>query len=266
MSHEPNSPENHSADNEHSQLLDSVSARANRAHWDGDAQDYHDRHRSYLDGFYWCPEMLSEAEARLLGDVAMKSVLEVGCGSAPCSAWLRQEFPDAFVTAMDLSMVMLKKSDGTVPLSQANALALPYADESFDTVFSAFGAIPFVRDITALFTEVARVLTPGGQFVYAVNHPMRWIFPDDPGEAGLQASIPYFEREYLETNDNNVVTYAEFQHTISDHINALSDAEFTITGCHEPEWPEDLTENWGQWSPLRGRLFPGSIIFSARKS
>ena len=29
--------------------------------------------------------------------------------------------------------------------------------------------------------EVARVLRPGGRWVFAVNHPMRWIFPDDPG-------------------------------------------------------------------------------------
>lgn len=249
----------------YAQILDSASARANRFHWDADAHEYHERHRTYLEGFYWCPEMLSEKDARLLGDVSNTAVLEVGCGSAPCSAWLANEYPLGFVTAMDISAGMLRESTSSVPLVQANALQLPFLSESFDTAFSAFGAIPFVSDITALLTEIARVLKPGGRFIYATNHPMRWVFPDDPGETGLQASIPYFDREYLEVDDNNTITYAEFQHTIADHLNAIAAAGLTVTGCHEPEWPDHLTENWGQWSPLRGKIFPGTIIFSTRK-
>jgi hypothetical protein len=33
----------------------------------------------------------------------------------------------------------------------------------------------------------------------------------------------------------------------------------------EPEWPEDLDKVWGQWSPLRGTLFPGTAIFCCRR-
>jgi hypothetical protein len=29
----------------------------------------------------------------------------------------------------------------------------------------------------------------------------------------------------------------------------------------EPEWPEGRERIWGQWSPLRGALFPGTAIF-----
>ena len=32
----------------------------------------------------------------------------------------------------------------------------------------------------------------------------------------------------------------------------------------EPEWPRDLTTTWGQWSPERGEIFPGTIIFVCR--
>ena len=59
---------------------------ANRQFWDDDAARYHADHAAYLSSFYWCPEMLHESEARLLGDLAGRSVLEIGCGSAPCSA------------------------------------------------------------------------------------------------------------------------------------------------------------------------------------
>lgn len=249
---------------QHVNLQSPASSRANRAFWDDDAESYHARHKNYLDGFYWSPEMLSEEHAQLLGDVSGQSVLEIGCGSAPCATWLTEKAPAArLVTGIDLSMGMLSQSAKNVPLVQADALRLPFCNESFDQVFSAFGAIPFIEDLTLLFAEIRRVLTPGGRLTYSCNHPMRWVFPDDPGEAGLVAEIPYFERRYEEVDASGEVSYAEFQHTIGDHVAALANNQFHITKVLEPEWPEGLEENWGQWSPLRGRIFPGTIIFQA---
>ena len=37
-----------------------------------------------------------------------------------------------------------------------------------------------------------------------------------------------------------------------------------VSGCVdllEPAWPEDLEATWGQWSRLRGEIFPGTAIF-----
>lgn len=238
-------------------------ARANRSWWDSDASRYHAEHATYLDGFHWCPEMLAEADARLLGDVSNASVLELGGGSAPCSRWLAQDGV-GFITSLDISREMLRHAGGgDVALVQADAQALPYRDSTFDVVFSVFGALPFVPDIDAVLTDVARVLRPGGRLVFSVNHPMRWIFPDDPGPAGLLAAIPYFEREYVETDADGTVTYAEFHRTLGDWVRALVGAGFVLDDLIEPEWPEELTETWGQWSPLRGRVFPGSAIFVA---
>ena len=33
----------------------------------------------------------------------------------------------------------------------------------------------------------------------------------------------------------------------------------------EPEWPEDHDRSWGQWSPLRGAIFPGTAIYVCHK-
>lgn len=236
-------------------------ASANRSWWDLDAADYHDRHPGYLDGFHWCPEMLSEADARLLGDVRDLDVLEIGCGSAPCSSWLARDGV-GFVTAFDLSLGMLRHADGAVPLVQADAQSLPYLDDSFDVAFSAFGALPFVPDVTPVLADVARVLRPGGRLVFSVTHPMRWIFPDDPQE--FEARISYFDREYVETDDAGRVTYAEFHRTFGDWVRALVAAGFVLLDVLEPEWPDSLTETWGQWSPERGEIFPGTAIFIAQ--
>jgi SAM-dependent methyltransferase len=249
------------------------SVAANSAWWDADADDYHVEHGDFLGvaDFVWCPESLREADARLLGDVEGKDVLEVGCGSAPCSRWLAIQ--GARVTAFDLSAGMLRYAAAAgeatgidLPLVRANAERLPFASESFDIACSAFGAIPFVTDLAGTFREVARVLRPGGSWVFAVTHPMRWIFPDDPGPNGLRVTGSYFDRTpYVEVDADGHATYVEYHRTLGDFVRALAAAGLTITDLVEPEWPEELTEVWGQWSPLRGDLFPGTAIFLTRR-
>lgn len=221
--------------------------------------------------FVWCPERLREAEAGLLGPVAGRQVLEVGCGAAMCARWLATQ--GARVTAMDLSAGMLRharagaESTGvTVPLVQADAEALPFADGAFDLACSAFGAVPFVADSGRVMAEVARVLRPGGRWVFAVTHPLRWVFPDDPGPDGLLAQIPYFDRTpYVEVDAAGAATYVEHHRTLGDRIREIVAAGLVLTDLVEPEWPDDLHEEWGQWSPLRGRIVPGTAIYVCDK-
>lgn len=242
----------------------STAARANRSHWDADAERYLREHREYLDGFHWSPEMVAESDVRLLGDVREATVLELGCGSAPCSRWLAEDGV-GYVVGFDISRRMLAGAGtidrGRMGLVQADAEALPFRDNSFDVVFSAFGALPFVPDIGPVLRDVARVLRPGGRLVFSVNHPMRWVFPDDPGPAGLVAAIPYFEREYHEYDDDGELTYAEYHRTFGDWVAGLVGAGLHLDRVVEPEWPRELSRTWGQWSPLRGRIFPGTAIF-----
>lgn len=254
-----------------------ASDRASRSWWDSDAQAYHDEHGAYLGvdrrggDFVWCPENLHEADIGLLGDVEGRTVLEIGCGSAPCSRWLAAH--GAHPVGVDLSHAMLAHGvaamtddDRPVPLVQATAEHLPFADESFDLVCSAFGAVPFVSDSARVMAEAARVVRPGGRWVFAVNHPMRWMFPDDPGPAGLTVAIPYFNRTpYVERDEDGEISYVEHHRTMGDRVREIRAAGLIIDDVVEPEWPEDFDQEWGQWSPLRGAFFPGTAIFCCRK-
>lgn len=243
--------------------------RANRQWWDGDADAYHAEHGDFLGDadFVWCPENLREKDAQLLGDVDGQDVLEVGCGAAMCSRWLATR--GARVVAFDLSSGMLRHARGgaertgvRVPLVQADAQHLPFRSASFDIAFTAFGAVAFVADSARVMREVARVLRPGGRWVFATTHPIRWAFPDDPGPGGLIASIPYFDRSaYAEYADDGTPTYVEHHRTLGDRVREIVAAGFRLVDLIEPEWPAGHAREWGQWSPLRGAILPGTAIY-----
>lgn len=244
--------------------------RASRRWWDADADAYLAEHGPFLGrrSFVWCPEGLTEDEAGLLGDVADVRVLEVGCGHAACGRWLADR--GARAVGLDLSGRMLghaAAADASTPsLVQGDARRLPFTEGSFDVACSAFGAVPFVTDSARLTREVARVLRPGGRWVFAVTHPLRWIFPDDPGPAGLTATTSYFDRTpYVEVDGANRPVYVEAHRTMGDRVAEIVDAGLVLDRLVEPEWPDQPLAEWGPWSALRGRLFPGTAIFCCRR-
>jgi len=248
--------------------------RANRGWWDEVAEGYQQAHAGALGAarFVWGPEGLDEADARLLGPVRGRAVLEVGCGAAQCGRWLVAQ--GARVTAMDLSFAQLGQARALdratgIPVAtlQADACALPFADGAFDIACSAYGAVPFVADPGLVMTEVARVLRPGGRWVFSVTHPMRWCFAEDPGPDGLVVRQSYFDRRpYVEEDPDGVATYAEHHRTLGDRVRDIVNAGLTLRDVVEPEWPASRTESWDAWSPLRGRLMPGTVIFVCDKA
>lgn len=252
-------------------------ADANRRWWDAEAEDYLAEHGAFLGDveLVWGPEGWTEAELGLLGDRSALSgatVLEIGGGAAQGGRWVAAQ--GARVVSTDLSGGMLaaartvsRRSGVDVELAQCDACVLPFAEAAFDIVLTAYGAIPFVADSARLLTEVARVLRPGGRAVLSTTHPIRWAFPDVPGEAGLTATTSYFDRTpYVEREPDGSVRYTEHHRTIGDRVRDAVAAGLRVVDLVEPEWPARNDQTWGGWSPLSGRLLPGTLVLVLERS
>lgn len=247
---------------------------ANRAWWDAEAETYYAEHGAFLGDqvLTWGPEGWTEEDLGLLGELTPRTrLLEVGAGAAQGSRWVQSR--GAQVVASDLSRRMLgvgaqidAARSRPLPLLQCDAGHLPLADAVVDVVFTAYGVLPFVADSAQVLREAARVLRPGGRLVLATPHPIRWCFPDAPGEEGLVATQPYWDRRpYVEVDSDDEVMYVEHHRTVGDRVREIAAAGLVLQDVVEPEWPDRNAQTWGGWSPLRGRVIPGTAIFVAVK-
>lgn len=103
-----------------------------------------------------------------------KRVLETAAGTGAVTRELARRLETAAtLTVTDLNQAMLDRAAKTLPdrpglsLKQADALALPFEDRSFDAVVCQFG-IMFFPDRVKGYSEARRVLEPGGRFLFNV--------------------------------------------------------------------------------------------------
>jgi SAM-dependent methyltransferase len=146
------------------------------------------------------------------------AVLELAAGTGILSRCLRNALPAACdLLATDLNEPMLaiarqKFADGEpVRFQTADATQLSLADASFDAVACQFGVM-FFPDKDQSFAEVARVLRPGGRYVFntwgswldnpfsnIANRTVEALFPEDP---------PGFYRVPFSYHDAELITAA----------------------------------------------------------
>ena len=126
-------------------------------------------------------------------------VLETAAGTGIVTRRLRDLLPAAVhLTATDLSPEMLEfarikfAAGEQVEFRPADAMALPFADGSFDVVACQFGVM-FFPDKDKSYREVYRVLAPEGRYLFSVWDAHRYnpfarlahqvvgsFFPSDP--------------------------------------------------------------------------------------
>ncbi|OSC42370.1 phthiotriol/phenolphthiotriol dimycocerosates methyltransferase [Mycobacterium decipiens] len=123
-------------------------------------------------------------------DLTGKQVLEVGCGHGGGASYLMRTLHPATYTGLDLNGAAIKLCLGrhNVPgltFMKGDAENLPFPDESFDAVINVESSHCYPH-LSRFFAEVARVLRPGGHFLYS---DMRQA-PDIPDWQAAIADAP----------------------------------------------------------------------------
>jgi len=159
--------------------------------------------------------------ANRLGSRAVSRVLEVAAGTGAVTRALASTLPESVeIIATDLNQDMLDEASlvGTkrpVEWQEADAMDLRFPDESFDAVLCQFGVM-FFPDRVKAFSEVHRVLKPGGVFIFntwdeikdnefanTVTVALEPLFPGDPPRFLARRPHGYHDRRVIEQDLSN---------------------------------------------------------------
>jgi SAM-dependent methyltransferase len=166
-----------------------------------------------------------------------KSVLELAAGTGILTLKLAEILPaDTAITATDLNQPMIDQARAKpgmerVTWRQADAMKLPFPDESFDLVVCQFGVM-FFPDKAESFQEARRVLKRGGKYVFVVwddwekspdaplyiaTQVVGRLLPCDPASL---INPPYFDDETIRADLGS----ANFKNVMIDYVRQPSTA------------------------------------------
>lgn len=196
-------------------------------------------------------------------------VLEIAAGTGVVTRRLAEILPStSSVVATDLNRPMLDRAAavGTtrpVEWREADAMQLPFADESFDAVVCQFGVM-FFPDKAKAFAEARRVLRPGGCFLFnvwdrieqnefadIVTDALAALFPDDPPRFMARTPHGYHEPSAIAQDlskggfhrSPEIDTLAARSRAGSPHIPAIAYCQGTpLRGEIEARAPTRLAE------------------------
>ncbi len=110
-------------------------------------------------------------------------ILDIGCGTGQISHALTRRYPGASITSLDIAEGMVKSTRKKRPKSGfglwrrnshhllvGDAESLPFADNSFDLIASSL-TFQWCSNLHQLFSEIQRVLTPGGLLLFTTLGP-----------------------------------------------------------------------------------------------
>jgi len=198
------------------------------------------------------PGIPTEAELRLVGDVAGKRVLNLGCGAGSAAIALARQ--GAKVIAVDASASQLAAARTAAEAAEVK-LELhhaPLAELAFvraDTIDVALSVYGFagIDDVDRVFRQVDRCLKPERPMVFSVSHPVADIVDLDDRARVHRAYDAADPIGWMQGED----TMIEYPRTISSLFTSLGRANFRVDTILEPV--------------PRGQLVPPTLIIRARK-
>jgi SAM-dependent methyltransferase len=175
-------------------------------------------------------------------------ILDIGCGDGQVSR-VAMAGGASLVVGVDptWNQISVARDRGGGPdFARAGAVSLPFTDAAFDAVIVCL-VFEHVRDVEGAFAEIARVLRPGGRFVFMINHPLfqtpgsGWIDDQilDPPEQYWRVGPYLDEVETVEEVEKDV--FVHFIHRpLGRYLNGLAAVGLVLEHMEEPPPPPGL--------------------------
>jgi SAM-dependent methyltransferase len=215
----------------------------------------------------WC---LPESAVQVLGNVAGLDAVELGCGTAYCSAWLarlgaRVVGVDPTPAQLETARRMQAEFELDFPLIQAFGEEVPLPDRSFDLVLSEYGASIWA-DPFRWIPEAARLLRPGGRLVFLRNSTLAMLCAPDVGQVEERLHRPLFGMYRLDWPENEGAV--EYHLPAGELFDLLRENDFVVERLVELQAPADA-ETHGYYDYVTAewaRKWPAEEIWATRKS
>jgi len=177
------------------------------------------------------------ALARVLPRVGVGPALDLGCGEGRAGRLLRESGWEVF--GVDRSPTLAAAAatgDPPLPVVNADAGALPFADETFDLVVASM-SLQDIDDPRDAITDAGRVLRAGGSLCAAIVHPFCSAQDAESLHTDrFTVSRPYLQaRRYEDRLDRDgfAMTFVSMHRPLGDYIGALAAAGLTISAFEE---------------------------------
>jgi SAM-dependent methyltransferase len=238
----------------------------NRASWNNRLETHLNSAFYDVAGFISGQTSLNPIELELLGDLRGKSILHLQCHFGQDTLSLARL--GAEVVGVDLSdkaiesaEELAEKTGLSATFVCCNIYDLPlHLDRTFDIVFTSYGTITWLPDLSRWAELIARYLKPGGRFVFAEFHPVVWMFDLD----FKKIEYSYFNRGPIsETEEGTYAdktaqisqSYVTWNHSLGEVVGSLLHASLQVEGFKEYDYsPYNIFPNVIEISPKKFQL------------
>lgn len=174
-----------------------------------------------LDSVDFGPGVGADVERRLLGDVAGRRILDLGCGQGHTAVGLARRGArviaiDTAVDRLGVARNLAAQHEVTIEFHQAQPAELAFLAADHVDLAVAVTSLSFVQDLNRVFRQVHRVIRPSGHFVVSVPHPAAIAAdPDDPDRTVVAW-------------DTDEAVGDRFIHTAEHIVTSLTRANFAV--------------------------------------
>jgi len=245
----------------------------------GDTRDFWEQHAGWWqDGFTDGADAEYEEQVLPLARDCLagaRRVLDVGTGEgqvARLAAGL-----GAFVVGVDPTQAQITEAvarNGAVPAgitaphyARAGATALPFPDAAFDAVVVCL-VFEHIADHEPAIAEIARVLAPGGRFVFFLNHPLLqapqsgWVV-DHVLEEQYWRVGPYLDVDVTMEELAPGVVLPFVHRPLSQYVNAMAECGMLVQRMEEPRPPDGFLDRAPEYRDAA--TIPRLLLLQARK-